>query len=138
MFFTKIRSWHMLAVIAVFTMAFALFVPTASADEDTFSLSVYHGINGKSIGLEKDLPVDVYVNGSVAIPGLVFKDKLEGIELPEGDYYIQVALAGTNTFIDSMSIGSQSEPVTIPAGVDVSVHAKLSGEKTPILKVKIK
>ena len=138
MFFTRIRIWSMLAVVAVAAMALALFAPAASADEHTFDLSVYHGINGQAIGLSKDLPVDVYVNGELAIPDLEFKDKIEGIELPAGDYYIQVALAGTNTFIDSMSVGSPSNPAAIPGGVDVSVHAKLSGGKTPILKVKIK
>jgi len=111
------------------TLAFA--IAPASAQNDTFDISIYHGINGRSLGLAKDLPVDVYVNGQNAIPGLEFKDKIE-TQLPAGEYTFMVKLAGTDTTV--MSFG----PAEIPAGADVYVHAKLGADKTPTLKVRVK
>ena len=60
-----------------------------------------------------------------------FKD-IVSTSLPAGEYTIMVKLAGTNTTV--MSLG----PTDIPAGVDVDIKAKLSANKTPTLKVKVK
>lgn len=107
-----------------------------ASSPDTFNVSVYHGINGRSLGLSKDLPVDVtiYLNGSelTTIQGLKFKDRLS-TPLPAGNYLITVTSQEAGP-LPSMTVG----PVDIPAGVDVSIHARLSGGKTPILDVKIK
>ena len=125
------HQWLILAVLFGLVMSLTLVVPTASADSHAFDISIYHGINGRSLGLDKELPVDVYVNGQLAIPGLEFKDKIE-TQLPAGEYTFMVKLAGTDTTV--MSFG----PAEVPAGADVSVHAKLSAEKTPTLKVMVK
>lgn len=127
----KLYRWWILAVLIGLVVPLAMVVPTASADDGTFNVSVYHGINGRSLGLSKDLPVDVYINGQLAIPGLEFKDRIE-TSLPAGEYTIMVNLAGTDVTV--MSFG----PAEIPAGVDVSIHAKLGANKTPTLKVKVK
>ena len=102
----------------------------ALASSDSFDLYVKHNINGRSLGLDKDLPVDVYVNGDYAF-SFEFGDSVS-TSLPAGNYFIEVKLAGTDTVV--MSLG----PTDIPAGVDVTIRATLSAEKTPMLKVWVK
>lgn len=123
--------WLIAAVglAAVLSIVLLFNVQTASAN-DSFDITVKHGINGTSLGLDKDLPVDVYVNGDKAFT-FSFKD-IVSTSLPAGEYTIMVKLAGTETVV--MSLG----PVDIPAGADVGIRAKLSAEKTPTLKVQVK
>lgn len=133
----KLHRWWILAVLIGLVVPLTLIAPTASADSHEFYLSLYHGINGRSLGLDKALPVDVYVNtvpgeGAPAIEDFTFKTRIEGIKLPAGDYTFYVTLADQTTPI--MTFG----PANIDAGADVSVHAKLSAGKTPSLKVKVK
>lgn len=101
----------------------------ASADNSTFNLTVAHRINGLDLGLERSLPVDVYVNGGLAFT-FRYADTIQ-TQLPAGTYEIEVKLAGTNTTV--MSLG----PVDIPAGVDVSIRAVLVNQ-TPTLRVGIR
>ena len=127
------RNWWAIALVAIaasLALVMVLGVQSASADEGTFDLTVRHGINGRSLGLDKDLPVDVYVNGGKAFT-FSFKD-IVSTSLPAGEYTIMVKIAGTNTTV--MSLG----PTDIPAGVDVDIKAKLSANKIPTLKVKVK
>jgi hypothetical protein len=117
-----------LLIAAVMAVVMVFNVQTASAN-DTFDITVKHGINGTSLGLDKDLPVDVYINGGYAFT-FSFKDVVS-TSLPADEYTIMVKLAGTDTVV--MSLG----PVDIPAGVDVGIRAKLSADKTPTLKVQV-
>ena len=125
------KIWTVAAIAIAAIMAFVLVfnVQSASAN-DKFDLTVKHGINGRSLGLDKDLPVDVYVNGGKAFT-FSFKD-IVSTSLPADTYSIVVKLAGTDAVV--MTLG----PVDIPAGADVSIRAKLSAEKTPTLKVQVK
>ena len=125
------KIWTVAAIAIAAIMAFVLVfnVQSASAN-DKFDLTVKHGINGRSLGLDKDLPVDVYVNGGKAFT-FSFKD-IVSTSLPADTYSIVVKLAGTDAVV--MTLG----PVNIPAGADVSIRAKLSAEKTPTLKVQVK
>ena len=119
-------------IFSVFAIALA-FTPTpVMADGHEFNLTVKHNINGVSLGLDKELAVDVYVNNAPAFT-FSFGDIVE-TPLPAGDYEIKVFLAGTTTEIVSMRFG----PAYIPGGVDVMIKAQLSGGKTPVLKVKVK
>ena len=116
--------------LSVFAIAIAFNPAPVKADGHEFDLTVKHNINGMSLGLSKDLPVDVYVNGDLAFTfsfGDTFTAKLE-----EGEYEIVVKLAGEEDTV--MSFG----PGDIPGGVDVMIKAQLSGGKTPVLKVKVK
>ncbi len=123
------------ALVALLAGAFAFAVPQAKAADGTFNISVYHGINGRSLGLDKELPVvaTVYKDGAwlAAIP-LEFKDRFTA-DLPAGTYLIEVEAVGVGP-IPSMTVG----PVTIPADVDVRIQAQLSGSKTPILNARVK
>jgi hypothetical protein len=104
--------------------------PVQVAGHKTFNLYVKHNINGRSLGLDKELPVDVYVNSTKAFT-FEFGDSVS-TSLPAGEYEIEVKLALTDIVV--MSPG----PVEIPAGVDVAIRATLGAEKTPTLCVVVK
>lgn len=116
------------AIALVFGLAFS--AAPAFASENTFDLTVKHNINGRSLGLDKALPVDIYVNGALAIPNFTFGETVN-VSLPAGEYAIKVNLAGTDATV--MSLGATE----IPAGVDVTIKAQLSADKTPTLKVRV-
>ena len=117
-------------IISVLALAFSFSVTPVQADGHEFDLLVKHNINGRSLGLDKALTVDVYVNGGLAFT-FSFGDIVE-TTLPAGVYTIVVKLAGTDDVV--MSLG----PTEIPGGVDVKIKAQLSGGKTPTLKVSVK
>lgn len=117
-----------IAIAAVF--AFGSSAVMANGESETFDLYVKHNINGRSLGLEKALPVDVYVNGGYVFT-FSFGESFSA-QLPAGTYAIEVKLAGTGTTV--MSLGSTD----IPAGVAVTIRATLSAEKTPTLRVIVK
>ena len=127
-------------VVGVMVLSAGLMTQEAkAAGHENFAISVYHGINGRSLGLSKELPVVATV--SATLPGggtltapisLEFKDRVS-TSLPEGQYTITVASAEAGP-LPSMTVG----PVFIPAGVNVYLHARLSGGKTPILSVRVR
>lgn len=124
-----------LSKITLFSLVFALviglgFSAAPAFANSNFDLAVKHNINGQSLGLDKDLPVDVYVNGGYVFT-FSFGDEIE-TQLPANTYSIDVKLAGTNVTV--MSLG----PVDIPAGVDVTIRATLGADKTPTLRATIK
>ncbi len=125
-------------VLTLAALLFVAAVPVAMAQEtDTFDISVKHNINGRALGLEKELPVDVCVNGGYAFT-FEFKDVIE-TSLPADTYtftvFLDDGMEGSNCSGDPvMSLG----PVPIPAGVDVDVRARLSAGKTPILDAKVR
>ena len=127
---SKFSKISVIVSVLAIAFAFAFSATPAQASSDTFDIYVKHNINGRSLGLEKALPVDVYINGGYAFT-FSFGESVS-TSLPAGNYSIAVKLAGTNTTV--MSLG----PTDIPADVDVTIKAKLSGGKTPILKVKVK
>ena len=87
------------ALIAVL-MLVATMAPAAFAAESQdlnqckdFYLLAAHGINGSRLGLDLELPVDVYVNGGYAFT-FEFKDTVKA-KLPAGEYTITVNLKDT-------------------------------------------
>jgi hypothetical protein len=130
---SKIFKFSVFASILALAILFVFSPSTVQADghlDETFDLYVKHNINGRSLGFDKALPVDVYVNG-----GYVFSFNFGedfSAELPAGEYFIEVKLAGTDFVV--MSLG----PTEIPAGVSVTIRATLGAEKTPTLRVGIK
>jgi hypothetical protein len=60
---------------------------------------VVHGIPGLDLGLDPDLPVDVYVNDAKAIANFKFKKVKGPLSLPAGTYNIKIAPAGTTTYV---------------------------------------
>lgn len=122
------KNWTIFGIMAALIFAAAFSVPQASANSGQFNVDVAHLINGKNLGLDKELPVDVYINGNLAIPYFTFGEKIS-TSLPAGTYTITVTLTD-GTPLPSMTVG----PVQIPSGTDVSIKARLDNG-TPVLKV---
>jgi hypothetical protein len=131
------RNWifALLAAVMLFALVFA--AAPAKASDGTWNVNVLHGINGRSLGLSKDLPVDitVYKDGAVLayINDFTFGERFAA-PLPAGEYKIEVFSQELGTIVPSMTLG----PVNIPAGADLLIRAQLSGGKTPVLVVKAK
>ena len=111
------------------TPVLSVMVDESMPDVNTFKATVRHSINGRSLGLPKALPVNVFINGALAIPGFEFGDKIV-TDLPAGNYTITVELLD-GTPLSSMTVG----PVDVPAGADLIFNAKLSADKTPSILV---
>lgn len=62
-------DYHRIMAALLFVTAFN--APVASASSN-FNLEVRHLINGNALGFDRDLPVDVYINGNLAIPDFRF------------------------------------------------------------------
>jgi len=124
-----------IALMALLVGVFAFAVPQAKAADGTFNISVLHNINGKALGLSRDLPViaTVYKDGAwlAAIP-LSFKERFSA-DLPAGTYTIMVEAVGVGP-VPSMTVG----PIAIPADVDVRLQAQLGKGGTPIINARVK
>jgi hypothetical protein len=127
----SLKNVVIIGILAAVLVVSGFNVPVASASSGNFNLMVFHGINGKDLGLDKELPVNVFVNGALAIPDFQFGEKIS-TSLSAGWYTITVQLLD-GTPLSSMTVG----PVDIPAGVDVDIKARLSSNGTPYLQVGI-
>lgn len=106
------------ALGALFALALVLALPAVA--QAAAKATVVHGISGGALGLDPALPVDVYANGALAIPGFTFRQVVGPIDLPAGTYQFEVYLAGQNP--------SSNPPVleleaTLADGDDVHVVA---------------
>lgn len=129
-FFKLALLTSILAIAIVFAFSPS---PAQAAGHPTFDLYVKHNINGRSLGLDKALPVDVYANGEY-VTRLSFGESFSD-EFPADTYLIEVRLADEPEDSDAlMTLG----PVEIPAGVDVAIRATLGAQKTPTLRVLVK
>jgi hypothetical protein len=69
---------------------------TAAVDADHFALKVYHGVT--------DAPaVDIYANGSLLVDSLDYGDYVGYVQVPVGDYTIDIAAHGSTTPVASFS-----------------------------------
>lgn len=132
----KLFTRIVLAVALMAVVFGGLGVNVAQAkSEDMFKITVVHGIDGKRLGLSRDLPVvaSVYKDGAfLADIPLSYKDRFTTF-LPAGVYTIKVTSLEAGP-LPSMTINSAA----IPAGVDVRIRARLDTTKTPILAVSVK
>ena len=125
---SKFYKISIIASMLAIAIVFAFSPSPVQAGAHEFDLYVKHNINGRSLGLDKELPVDVYVNGKEAFT-FEFGDSFS-TQLDAGVYFIEVKLAGETI----MELG----PTDIPAGVSVSIRATLGAGKTPTLRVNVK
>jgi hypothetical protein len=125
---------HILAALAL-VLIFSLGAPAAFASSGTFDVTVAHNINGRSLGLSKDLPVNITIQKDgellTVIENFRFGDKIS-TPLPAGEYLITVESWEAGP-LPSMTVG----PVEIPEGVSLFLNARLSGGKTPIVSVTV-
>jgi hypothetical protein len=95
----------------------------AAAGSHTGTVTVVHGVPG--------LTVDVYVNGEPTLEGFEPMTVTDPLELPAGDYDIEVRAAGEAADSEPAISGSAS----LPAGANASIVAHLDGEGSPTLSV---
>lgn len=115
--------------------------PKAKAEsmisEGAFAVSVYHGINGRTLGLSQELPVDIYIYNDLGlfayVPGFTFGERFDA-ELPAGEYEINVFSQELGVFLPSMTVG----PVDLPENIQVRLSAQLAAGLTPVVNVKVK
>jgi hypothetical protein len=133
---SKLSKLSIFAVVLALAVGFAFSISPVQA-EGTFNIQVSHRINGRSLGGEKELPVDVYVNldgDLIAVLTFSFGEIIE-TQLPAGEYFIEVRPAGAPASSEAlMSLG----PVEIPAGVNVAIRATLGAGRTPTLRAVVK
>ena len=126
---SKFSKLSIFAIVIALAFGFAFSISPVQADgHENFDLYVKHNINGRSLGAEKELPVDIYVDGDY-YASFRFGESLSD-SLPEGEYFIEVKLGGET--IMSLDTGF------VPAGVSVSIRATLGAGKTPTLRVNVK
>ena len=127
--FSKLSIFAIVIAIAV-GFAFSISPVQAMEEEGTFDLFVSHNINGLPLGFDRSLPVDVYVNGNKAFT-FELGDKIK-TSLPADEYLIEVKLAGESEALLTLNAGF------IPAGVEVSIFAKMGSPLSPYLQVRVK
>ena len=84
------KNLTMFAVLLSLVLIFGA-QPTFAAS--TATIYVVHGIDGRDLGLAKELPVDIKVNGACALKNVTFGTITGAIKLPTGMYSIAVSLA---------------------------------------------
>jgi hypothetical protein len=123
-------------LLAVLALAMVLsFGAQAALASGTFDVTVAHNINGRSLGLSKDLPVNITIEKDgeelAVIEDFRFGDRIS-TSLPAGLYYITVESVEAGP-LPSMTVG----PVEISEGLSLFLNARLSGGKTPIVSVTV-
>ena len=75
---------------------------TAAVDNDHFALKVYHGVT--------DAPaVDIYADGSLLVENLSFGEYADYVQVPVGDYTIDVTASGSTVPVASFSAPLSSQ-----------------------------
>lgn len=112
-------------LIALLAAALLLvFAPAASAQSDTGSVTVVHGV--------PDTPVDVYVNGDATLEGFEPGTITDPLELPAGSYDVEIYPAGANVDNEDPVIAGSAD---LEAGANVSLVAHLDADGNPTLGV---
>ncbi|MCC5953760.1 MAG: DUF4397 domain-containing protein [Acidimicrobiia bacterium] len=110
------------ALLLLPTLALAGLSGTASA-QDTSDVRVIHGI--------PDVDVDVYVDGTLALPGFEFSDSAD-LVLEAATYQIDIYPAGADpTEVDPII----ADAVELPGGISASLIANLAADGAPQLTV---
>lgn len=134
----KRRNWVVVVLVLLLGVFGFAAVSPALASDGTFTVQAYHGINGKTLGLSRDLPVNIFIyNGDGYLVGTIynftFGERIQ-TDLPAGTYTIKVESQEAGP-LPSMTVG----PVEIPEGVEVRLHARLlPSVQIPSIVVKVK
>ncbi len=77
--------------LAILALAVLLAIP-ASAQHPAGLLAV-HGIDGRDLGLDQSLPVDVPLDGACAVTNFQYGETLGPVPLSRGTYSIAISLS---------------------------------------------
>ncbi len=112
-----------LAVAAVAAIAAIGSGTAAGAQEPTGTVTVIHGVPG--------VDVDVYVNDELTLEDFTPDTVTDPLELPAGDYTIDIRAAGADASEDPVITGD----ATLPAGANATLIAHLTADGSPTLGV---
>jgi hypothetical protein len=115
---TRRRAITTLFAVALLVAAFA---GPAAAQSGPGTVTVVHGVPG--------LTVDVYVNGDATLEGFEPGTVTDPLELPAGDYNIEIRPAGEDPSSDPAVSGS----ATVNSGANASLVAHLDADGQPTL-----
>jgi hypothetical protein len=116
----KMKGFLALGTVALMAL---LGTSAVSAADEMAMAYVIHGINGEDFGLDKELPVDVWVSGlGCAIPGFEFGNRVGPIAAPEGNYDINISLADADNPCEGTKV-IVLEGVKLTAGTNVTLIA---------------
>lgn len=127
---SKFSKLSVIAIVIALAFGFASSISPVQADGHLVDLRVSHRINGRALGLDKELLVDIYVNEEPFLTDVPFGTSGR-FEVPAGEYKVEIYLAGTMTKV--MSLG----PVFLEGGSKVDLTATL-GSEGPILRAVIR
>ncbi len=111
-----------LALMAIAVFA-ALGAGPVAAQDATGTVTVIHGVPG--------VDVDVYVNGDLTLEAFTPETITDPLELPAGDYTVDIRPAGADPATDPIITGT----TTLPAGANATLIAHLAADGTPTLGV---
>jgi hypothetical protein len=102
--------------------------------DDAAQVYVVHGINGRDLGADEALPVDVQVDDACVLENFRFRDIAGPVELPAGAYDIKVRLADGSVSCDG-PIAIDAPGVELGSGVNASIVAHLSANGSPTASI---
>lgn len=117
------RTFSFLALLSLAIAATLGFGSAAGAQDGNGTVTVIHGVPG--------VTVDVYVNDDLTLEGFEPETVTDPLELPAGDYQIDIRAAGADATEDPIISGS----ATLPAGANATLIAHLTAEGVPTLGV---
>lgn len=96
---------------------------------------VVHGINGKDLGTDEALPVDVELNGKCALTGFEFRDIAGPLKLDPGTYDVNVRLAAEPPCSGAVAIAAPGLKLAPGANVSIVAHLAEGSTATPVASV---
>jgi hypothetical protein len=117
------KSLATLAVAAVAAVTTVGIGSPSGAQDATGTVTVIHGVPG--------VEVDVYVNDDLTLEDFAPETVTDPLELPAGDYTVDIRPAGADPADAPIITGS----TTLPVGANATLIAHLSADGTPTLGV---
>jgi len=116
-----------LATLFIVAAVGALLPASAALAQTTNQVSVLHGIPG--------LTVDVYVNGDLTLEDFTFETLAGPLELPDGDYEIEIFAADADPAVDTPALATGSPGIAVAGGINATIVAHLDADAAPTLSV---
>lgn len=104
--------------------------PVFSRTGNGATVYVVHGIDGRDLGADQALPVDVSVNGACALTGFTFKTIAGPLALPAGDYAIAISLANPAAPCSNAPVIQATVPFADGERASVVAHLTEAGAPT--------
>ena len=132
---SKFSKLSIFAIVLAIAVGFAFSIsPVQAMEGEMVYLRVSHRINGRALGLDKELPVDIWVNDAPFLVGVTFGTSAR-FEVPAGGYSVEIYFAGS----DPMEVDPiMSLDAMLEGGAKVDLTATLGAGKTPTLRAVVR